>query len=144
MSENTNKILIEDGWQERVRDKMGVYDSYLPDSAIEQPDCIDVAEANIMNQLPRWNEVSSTGRIYLEAATVLECCVLLCPSMEARLPIKEQGPHETHSLKMDWQEKQMQFEDERNNFLDKILDLDFDGSLTSGLSKFTVTYPRRC
>ena len=70
---------------------MGVFDSYLPDSAIEQPDIIGVAEANVIAQIPDYDTLGGDTKTYLESAVVCECCAALCPSMQARLPIQEQA-----------------------------------------------------
>ena len=39
-----NRILIETGYEKRVRSKMGVSEPYLPDDDINQPDIITVSE----------------------------------------------------------------------------------------------------
>lgn len=118
---NNNRILTAEGWQQRIRDKMGVFDSYLPDSAIEQPDIIGVAEANVIAQIPDYDTLGGDTKTYLESAVVCECCVLLCPSMQARLPIQEQGPGTTHRLYVDWDKKQAQYMSERDSYIGKVL-----------------------
>lgn len=118
-----NRILKDEGWENRVRDKMGVSDSYLPDSAIEQPDIIDVAESNIIEQVPGYDELTGDKKTYLEAAAVCECCILLCPGMPARLPKQSQGPHARYELGVDWDEKKAELRAERDAFLGKILSL---------------------
>lgn len=137
-----NRIL-KDNWQQRIRDKMGVDDAYLPDSVIEQPDCIDVAEANIISMIPDYSTLDGDSKLYLEYAVVLECCILLSPSMAARLPKKESGPHASHELWVDWSKKKAEFQEERDNYIGKILELEFPNALPSSLSHFTVTFPSR-
>lgn len=117
-----NRILTAEGWQQRIRDKMGIdAAAYLPDTAIEQPDCITVAEANIIAQIPDYASLVDDKKVYLEAAVVAECCSLLCPSMAARLPKKEQGPHETHEIDINWNKKKAEFEFERDGYIGKIV-----------------------
>ncbi|MDR7856086.1 hypothetical protein [Tissierella sp.] len=111
----SNRILIAENWQTRIRDKMGVDIAYLPDSTIEQKDII---------------------------AVVLECCILLCPSMSARLPKKESGPHAGHELYVNWDNKKLEFIDDRNNLVGKILD-QVSPTLSSQSNNFRVTYPKR-
>jgi hypothetical protein len=115
-----NRILKAEGWQQRIRDKMGVDAAYLSDSTLSQPDIITVAEANIIAQIPDYAGLADDKKVYLEAAVVCECASLLCPSMSARLPKKEQGPHETHELEIDWNKKQTEFEVERDGYVGKI------------------------
>ncbi len=116
-----NRILTAEGWQGRIRSKMGVSEPYLPNADIEQPDIIIVAESNIIEQVPDYASLTDDKKVYLEAAVVCECAALLCPSMPARLPTREQGPSETHELNVDWDKKKAEFEAERDEYIGKIL-----------------------
>lgn len=116
-----NKILTAEGWQQRIRDKMGIDAAYLLDTAIEQPEAITVAETNIIAQIPDYATLTDDKKVYLEAAVVCECCSLLCPSMAARLPKKEQGAHASHELNIDWNKKKTEFEGERDGYIGKIV-----------------------
>ena len=124
---------------------MGVDSAYLPDSSINQPDIIDIAEANIVALIPEYNTLvdDSDSRKYLEAAVVLECCVLLSPSMPARLPTKQTGPHESHELGVDWVKKKEAFEDEKTAYIWRILESEFPEMYTSSLPHFKITFPKR-
>jgi len=136
-----NRILTSEGWENRIRDKMGVDSAYLPDSTIQQPDIIGIAEANVINQVPEYETLEGDTRLYLETAVVLECCILLCSSMAARLPKKETGPHAGYELWIDWTKKKAEFEEEKNNCIYKIYDL--IGLPYPSLPHFTITYPKR-
>ena len=138
-----NRILIETGWEQRIRDKLGVDPAYLPDEVIRQPDCINVAEANIISTIPDYSTLDGDSKLYLEYAVVLECCILLSTGMDARLPKKETGPHAGHELWIDWTKKKIEFQEERDNYIGKILELEFPNALPSSLPHFTVTYPIR-
>jgi len=140
-----NRILTETGYEERLRSKLGVSEPYLPDIDINQPDCITVAEANIIAQIPEYATIQPNTdlRAYLEYAVVLECCVLLCPSMSARLPKKESGPHSTYEIGTDWTKKKAEFKEEENEYIMKIIDIMFPQNMPSPLSHFSVTYPKR-
>ncbi len=116
-----NRILSATGWEKRIQDKLGVDPAYLPDTAIQQPEVITVAEANIIAQIPNYADLADDAIVYLEAAVVCECATLLCPSMAARLPKKEQGPHESHEVDADWNKKKAEFEVERDGYVGKIL-----------------------
>ena len=116
-----NKILTSEGWQQRIRDKLGVDAAYLPDNTIEQPDFITVAEENIIKVIPGYESLSDKDKVYLEAATVCECAVLLCPSMPARLPKREQGPHYTKEASSEWSSIQKDITKEKNIYLEEIL-----------------------
>ena len=115
-----NRILIAAEWQQRIRSKLGVDAAYLPNTDIEQPECVSVAEANIIKQVPDYASLTGDDLIYLEAAVVSECASLLCLSMPARLPIRQQGPSETHELSVDWDKKKSDFENERDGYIGNI------------------------
>jgi len=118
-----NLILTAIDWQSRVRNRLGVDDAYLTDADIAQPDIISVAEANIIEQVPDYATLTGSKRTWLEAATVCECAALLCPSMAARLPASEQGPHFTREVAVDWDKKRQELEAERDSYIGKIVGL---------------------
>lgn len=130
-----NRILTTTGWENRVRDKMGIDIAYLPNTVLNQPEIITVAEANIIEQVPDYAILTGDKKVYLEAAAVCECAVLLCPSMPARLPSREQGPHETHEVAIDWDKKKAEFEAERDGYIGKILSDSFLTLLHFGISQ---------
>jgi len=115
-----NKILTATGFESRIRSKLGVDAAYVPDADINQPDIIAIAESNIIRVVPDYDALTGDDLIYLEAATVCECAILLCPSMPARLPVKEQGPSFTREIEVDWTEKQVKLEAERDRFISNI------------------------
>jgi hypothetical protein len=135
-----NRILTADKWQQRIRDKLGIDAAYLPDSTIEQPDYITLAEANIIEQIPDYASITGDLRVFLEAAVVCECAALLCPSMPVRLPAKEQGPHESHTLYVDWTKVRTDLEVERDKHTSKIFDV---VSPIPRIQHFSVTRPVR-
>ena len=117
-----NLILTADGWQKRIQDKLGTDTTYCPDDLVEQPDIITVAEASIIEQVDNYATLTGTDLVWLQAATVCECAALLCPSMKVRMPSREQGPHFTQELTVDWDKKRLDIEDERDRFVAKIND----------------------
>ena len=120
-----NKILTADGWEARIQSKLGVDQAYVPNADISSADVIGVAEANIIAQIPDYASLADDKKTYLEAAVVCECAVLLCPSMPARLPAKQQGPHEGHTLYIDWDKKKADFAAERDGYIGKIISISF-------------------
>lgn len=130
-----NRILTAVGWEKRIQDKLGVDPAYLPDSAIQQPEFITVTEANIIEQIPDYASLVDDKKVYLEAAVVCECAALLCLGMPARLPVGQQGPHESHSLKTDWRKMKADLEAERDGYIGKILGTSFPTLLHFRLSQ---------
>lgn len=138
-----NRILTAESWQQRIRDKMGVDDTYLPDSVIVQSDIITVAESNVIAQISNYTTLIDDSKVYLESAVVLECCILLCSGMATRLPKKESGPHASHELGIDWNKIKKEFIEEKDSYIMKVLNLTFPEGLSSTLQHFSVTYPKR-
>jgi hypothetical protein len=119
-----NKILTAAGWQARVRSLMGGIDpAYLPDADLEQPDIIDVAEANITERVPDYAAIlagsDANKKVWLTTATVLECAILACPGMFARIPKYQQGPSESHEVSMNWGQLERDLIDERETCIAK-------------------------
>jgi hypothetical protein len=115
-----NKILKTTGYEVRIRSKMGVDAAYLPDADINQPDIITIAEANIIETVPDYDDLTGDDLVYLEAATVCECAILLCPSMPVRLPAREQGPSFSRDIEVDWDKKKSKLETDRDAYLSRI------------------------
>lgn len=113
-------ILIGTDTATRVRSKLGVDSGYLPDDVILSKDFLDVAEYNIIELVPNYAELAGKDRIYLEAATVCEVAQLIAPTMPARLPVREQGPHATYEVNVDWEKKQKELQDERDAYIAEI------------------------
>ena len=129
-----NLILTTDGWQDRVRLKLGVDEAYLSDTELAMPEIVSIAEANIIEQVPDYASKTGTNKVYLEAATVCECAILACPSMPARMPTREQGPHATFEISVDWDKKKAEFAIERDRYVGKILTGSFPTLLHFGIS----------
>ena len=53
----TNKILTGENWQGRVRSMLGVDAAFLPDTDIEMPEIVQVAEANIIDLVPDYETI---------------------------------------------------------------------------------------
>lgn len=138
-----NKIPVVDRYSDRVRNKMGVLEEYLSDEDINMPDILGIAELNIGNMFPEDITLDDDGLLYMESIVVLECCILLCPSMSARLPKKQAGPHASHELYINWDKKKEEFINERNSLIGRLEDLLNPDRDIDSFKSFTVTYPKR-
>jgi len=123
-----NKILTDEGWEQRIRDKLGVDIAYLPDSVIQQPDYITIAESNIIRTCPEYASLADADKIHIEAAVVCECAKLLCPSMKARLPKSESGPAYKVEINIDWDKAALDLGVERDANLGNIESIDIFGT----------------
>lgn len=132
-----NRILTSLDWTDRVRDKVGVDDSHLPDSVLQRPEVITVAEARMIRAIPAWASLVDDDRVFLEAATVAMCAVQVIDSMGARLPKRMKGPDLDIEIEVNWSERKAALEAERNSYLALI---DTDDQWVSG---FWITGPKR-
>jgi hypothetical protein len=128
--------IVKTGWEQQVRDELGADESYVPDSFLQQPTLIDLAEANVMKVIPGWETIPDSERVFLETAVVCECAALACPSMPARLPRKETGPHASYELDIDWFELQKSLQVKRDACLAGIVE-------AASIPFFSVTGPGR-
>lgn len=97
-----NRILTMTGWCERVRQKIGVDASYLPDTAIDIPDIVGIVERYIISRVPHFESLSADDALYIESATVARCAAVLCPTMKVRLPKVERGAVYQRENSVNW------------------------------------------
>lgn len=117
-----NKILTTHGWQERVRNKLGVDENYLPNAIIEQPEHINIAEEYAISHVPNYDSIDDDARIWLEAAVVAKCASIICPILKVIVPVREQGPHFTRDLTYNWDRRKKELEDECDMHLSVYMD----------------------
>ena len=108
--------MTEVGWEDRVRNLLGVEDMYLTDEDIRHPEIIDLAEAEMVARFPNYATLTGPFRVWLEAATVSYCAMLLCPTMKARLPVREQSLHLNRELTVDWDKRKEELFNEIERF----------------------------
>lgn len=106
MTNNDDKFKVV-SLEDRIRAKLGVDENYLSDEDINYPDVFSVAELNIGRLFPSYKDFEGDNLVYFESILVLESCILVCPSMPARLPKKELGPHASHELWINWEKRRM-------------------------------------
>lgn len=114
-------LIVKPGWEQKVRDELGTDEIYVPDSFLHNQ--INLAEANIIENAPEWELVPADKKVYLEIAVICECAALVCPSMPARLPKKETGPHAAYELDIDWGELRNDLQGKRDSCLSKITEV---------------------
>lgn len=133
-----NRILTQDGWEDRVRAKLGVDAETLPDAVLRLPEVITVAEAKVIAAIPHWQELTGDDRVFLEAATVCMAAIQVIDSMPARLPARMSGPGMDVQIEVDWRERRAQLQAERDEYLGRISRGD-----SHGLGGFWLAGPSR-
>ena len=82
-------VIVATGYEDTVRNRLGVTSGELPDSVINDRMVIDMAEAAIMRRVPRYNDITDVfDRLLLESAVINYVCYLLAPSMARRLEVE--------------------------------------------------------
>src|SRR5690606_24995504 len=132
-------VLVSEGWEQRVRDKLGVDEAYLPDSALQQPDVIHMAEAEVKAAVPNWDELPPEKLVFLEAAVICGAAILIITSMPARLPEEIRAPHSEVRNPVDGDRRKEALIEERLRFLGYVQD-DGSSQYTPG---FYLAGPRR-
>ncbi len=114
-------LIVTTGWEQKVRDELGTDETYVPNAYLQNQ--IGLAEAKIIDAVPEWETLLEDKRVYLETAVICECAALVCPSMSARLPRKETGPHAAYELDVDWGELRNDLQGKRDSCLSKIIEV---------------------
>lgn len=114
-----NLILTEVGWEQRIRSQLGVDEAFLPDTDIRKPDVIGVAEQHIIDELSNYDEDNEELRVWVEAAVVCQCSIIICTQLKARLPRQQEGPHASYQIEVNWDEVKKELIEKRDYYLSK-------------------------
>lgn len=132
-----NRILTAEGWEGRVRDKVGVHVADLPDTVLQGPDVITVAEAKVIKAVPEYESLVDDDRVFLEAATVCACAIQVIDTLAARLPTRTKGPGMDIEITVDWVKRKAELVAERDEYLGNL-----QGDAT-GIGGFWLAGPSR-
>lgn len=123
-------MVLKNGFEEDVRNKLGVTDEVLPDSAINSSMVSGMAIAVVKKRVPTFSDITDeTDLFFLEAATVAYTCYLLAPSMPNRIQI------EVSTLDVKWKYARVDWAQREQDFL-----MEFESYLDSISSVPVVTY----
>ena len=82
-------LIIEPGFENVVRSRLGVDADDLTDEELNQPLIVDLAEATIIRRVPAYESITDPlDLLYLQNAVISQICYILCPSMPKRLNLK--------------------------------------------------------
>lgn len=122
----TNKILIDEGYQTIIRDKMGLDTTILPDSKIDRMDGVELAEKLIIVRLTNASLNYSTilagdDALYLKMAAIYCVCGLLARGFGQGVMRSERLPdYQYENFQMDMKEREKDFWDKTDENLAKI------------------------
>lgn len=113
-------LILTTGYEDAVRSKLGIRAIDLPDSDINQPLILDLAENVVMKRVPACSTITDTlDLLYLQSAVVSYICYLLAPSMSRRLNI------EVTTIDTKWKKEKVDWAKRAEEFL-----ADFENSLS--------------
>lgn len=110
-----NRILTGTGYQEAVRELLGVTAQILPDTTIDRENIITLAEAAIIRQIPTYQAIITAAgddAVYLRSATTAQVAAKCCPGLEAKFKTSEQSETGFKYTKnaVDWSKKKAEME----------------------------------
>lgn len=106
--------ILSPGYENAVRVKLGLSIDDLPDSEINIPSIVDLAEATIIKKIPDYvNITDATDKLFLENAVINYICYLLCYGMSARFNV------EVKLIDTAWKKQPPKWEDLANKFLEE-------------------------
>jgi len=119
-------LILKEGYENSIRNKMGVRDGELIDSDINDKFVLDISEAYIVKRVPNYSKITDPiQQLYLENATVCYICYMLGPSMDRRLNDKVSTLDLSwQKQKVDWEEKALEFLAECDNSLAQITEVE--------------------
>lgn len=82
-------VIALEGFENAVRNKLGVKPGELPNDVINSRLIVDLAENQIIKRVPAYTEIVDVRELlFLEGAVISYMCYLLAPSMPRRLNLE--------------------------------------------------------
>lgn len=104
--------ILQPGYENAVRSKLGVKATELPDADINQRLIVDLAESIVIKRVPGYSTISDvTDKLYLEGAVIARVCALLCPGMARRVNI------EVKTIDVSWKKDKVRWDEMEQRFL---------------------------
>jgi hypothetical protein len=118
--------ILEPGFENLVRAKLGVSEYELPDSDINNIFISEVAESVIKKRVPDYKLITDEeDLLYLKNAVLSYICYLLAPSMPNRIKIDVQTiDTRWRKDKVDWEANAQKYLAEVEAYLSKIITVD--------------------
>lgn len=104
--------ILQVGYEDAVRAKLGVKESELPNSVINQRLIVDLAEIIIIKRVPDYASITDeTDLLMLENAVVAYICYLLAPGMARRVN------QEVTTIDVKWKKDKVDWSAKAHEFL---------------------------
>lgn len=117
----TNRILTEVGYQDIIRDKIGLVAEVLPDSKIDRMDGVELAETIIIQRAPDYAALIDDDLLYLRMAAIFCVCALLAKDFGQGILRSERLPdYQYENFQIDMRQREKDFWEKADEFLCKI------------------------
>jgi len=131
-------FIIGSGYATRCRNRLGVTDTDLTDSEIDE--FLEEVEWNVADRITDYASLSGKDLVYLNAGTVYALAAKMCPVLKAKMPKREKGLSTEYETAEDWDKKEQKMLDATNDQLSKIAGY---VSTYSDLALFELAGPTR-
>ncbi len=107
-----NRILTDSGYQDIIRDKIGLDSIILPDSKIDRMDGVEHAETIIIDRITDYASLTGDDLHYLKIATIFCVCAVLAKDFgQGNLKSEKLPDYQYENFKIDMKEKAQDFWD---------------------------------
>lgn len=103
--------ILQDGFEDSVRTRLGVKKSELPDEDIRDKFIAELAETVVKKRVPDYKEITDEkDKMFLESAVNYYICYLLAPTMSNKIKYKVSTIEvKWEKLKVDWEKRAEEF-----------------------------------
>jgi len=146
-----NRILIgaaATGYQDAVRELLGVSAQVLPNTAIDRENVITLAELMIIRQVPNYQAIldaAGDDATYLRSATLAQIAANCCPGLKAKFKTSEQSETGFKYTKeaVDWDKKKVVMEAMAQEYIGMISTVEAVGPVSQSPTLAGLTGPTR-
>ncbi|WAH35044.1 hypothetical protein [Alicyclobacillus dauci] len=98
-------------YHDEVRAHLGVDSGVLPDSDIDAPSVLPIAEGLVVSRVPDYDTLTDDNQSFMYAAAVAMIAAVLAPSMASRLKASEgDSDYKYTNQNVDWTERKKDLE----------------------------------
>ncbi|MEK5060940.1 MULTISPECIES: hypothetical protein [unclassified Paenibacillus] len=105
-------LILTTGYETVVRSKLGAKESEVPDTDINQPLFVDLAEAIVIKRVPEYSSITdAVDLLLIQNAVVSYICYLIAPSMGRRVN------QEVSTIDVKWKKERVDWDERAQQFL---------------------------
>lgn len=122
-------LILQTGYEDAIRTMLGVKETELPNSEINQPMILGMSEAQVIKRVPKYLEITDTVDTFLLQNAVMNyVCYLLCPGMVRRVNVEVTTIDvKWKKDRVDWSDRALQFLSDYELGLSKLTNVDPNG-----------------